>query len=174
MLGLHRQLAEAGRFRSAQGNTRNVTVLELVLVDNRQGTGPARVVGAVIAIIEVVVDEDHRAIVPAQGGPTVIIMTPVPMHPGGTPGMMGDPVPAEAQPPVPAAVMGGTPAPGFVGNPGPTAERIPGPAAVVVGAPIIYINIGNPDIAVRPLVNPTAVISEFVFVILEVRGEIAL
>jgi hypothetical protein len=128
----------------------------------------------VIAVIEVVVDDDHRIVIPAQGSPAAIIMTPVPMHPGGTPGMMGDPVPAETQPPVPAAIVVGAPAPRLIGNPGPAASRIPEPAAVVVGAPIIDIDAGNPDITVGLLIDPAPVLGELVFVILKLRGEIAL
>jgi len=174
LLGLHREIAEAGRFCSAQGDARDVPVLELVPVDDRQSVGPARVAGAVVAVVKVIVVDDHRVVVPAKRSPAAIVVAPVPMHPGGTPGVMGDPVPAETQPPVPAAVMVGAPAPGLVRYPGPAADRIPGPAAVVVGAPIICICTGNPDIAVGLFIDPAAVLSELVFVILEVRGKIAL
>jgi hypothetical protein len=42
-----------------------VTVLELVSVDNCQGVGAAGVAAAVIAVIKVVVDNDHRVVIPA-------------------------------------------------------------------------------------------------------------
>ncbi len=73
---------------------------------------------------------------------------------------------------MPAAVMVGAPSPGFVGNPGPAADRIPSPAAVVVRAPIIDMDLGNPDITVGSLVNPVAVLGELVFIVFEFRRKI--
>jgi hypothetical protein len=172
--GLQSEIAEAGSFDPAQRDARDVTVLELVSVHHRQGVGTARVAAAVVAVIEIVVDDDHRVVVPAQRSPAAIVMTPVPMHPGGTPGIVGDPVPAETQPPVPAAVVVGAPAPRLVGDPGPAANRIPDPAAVVIGSPIIHIDAGNPDITIRPFIGPAAVLGKLVFIVIKLRGKIAL
>ena len=151
-----------------------MTILKLVSVDDRQGTRSARVTEAVIAVIKIVVDDDHRTVVPAQRSPAAIVMSPVPMHPGGPPGPVGNPVPAQAQPPVPAAVVICAPAPRLIRDPGPAAKGIPEPAAIIIGTPIIYIDAGDPDVSVGPFVDPAAVIGELVFVVFEVRGKIAL
>lgn len=90
----------------------------------------------VIAIIEIIVDDDDRPIVPTQRRPTDIIMPPIPVHPGRTPMASGNPVPAQTEPPVPPSVMINTPAPGLVRNPGPAAGWIPEPSPVIIGSPV--------------------------------------
>jgi len=152
-----------------------MAVLELIPVNDRKGMGAAGVMSAVISIVEVIVDEDTGVVIPAERAPAAVILTPIPMHPGRAPGIMGDPVPAQAEPPAPAAVMINRPAPGLIRNPGPAALRIPIPVAVVIGPPIVIgIDVGNPDIAVGSLIGPRAVVSQFALVVIELRRQIAL
>ena len=89
-----------------------------------------------IAIIEIIVDDDDRPIVPAQRTPADIIMPPIPVDPGGTPMAGGNPVPAQAESPVPPSIMINTPAPGLIRDPGPAADWIPGPSAIIIGSPV--------------------------------------
>jgi len=114
------------------------------------------VIVVVVAVIKIIVDDDHRPVVPAQRTPTDIIITPVPVDPGGPPMPSGNPVPTEAQSPMPPSVMVYTPAPGFVGYPGPATNGIPNPAAIVVRPPVGINDIGHPDIPVWSFINPIA------------------
>ena len=152
----------------------DVRVLELVPVHDSQRPGPARIMGAVVMVIEVVVEDDHGPVIPAQRTPADIIIPRVPVDPGGSPVGLRNPVPAQAQSPVPAAVVVSAPAPGLIGNPVPAAVRVPEPPAVMVQPPVIVIDAGNPDISERPLVSPGAVGSQLVFVVVELRRKVAL
>jgi hypothetical protein len=68
-----------------------------------------------------------------------------------------------------------TPAPRLRGDPGPAAQRIPIPIAVVIRPPIdIGIDVGHPDIAIRPLVGPIAVVRQLTLIVIELGGQIAL
>lgn len=78
----------------AQGDVRNMTVLKLALVDDRHRVRPAGIMASMVAVVEVIVIEDTRVVVPAEGAPAAVVIAPVPMHPGRTPGMMGNPIPA--------------------------------------------------------------------------------
>src|SRR4030065_698645 len=91
---------------------------------------------AVVTIVEAVVDKDTGVDVPAEGTPAAVVIPPVPVHPGRAPGMMGHPIPAQAEPPTPPAVMIDGPAPGLIGDPGPAAGGIPIPISVMVRAPV--------------------------------------
>ena len=137
-----------------------------------QRPGPAGIIRAVVTVIEVVVEDDHGPVVPAQRTPADIIISRVPVDPRGSPVGLRNPVPAQAQSPVPAAVMISAPAPGLIGNPVPAAIRIPEPAPVMVRPPVIVIDMGNPDISERPLVGPVAVGSQLVFVVVELRRKV--
>lgn len=75
---------------------------------------------------------------------------------------------------MPAAVVVGTPTPRLIRNPGPAAKWIPEPAAIIVGAPILNIELRYPDVSVRPFVDPAAVVGELILVVFEFRGKIAL
>jgi hypothetical protein len=125
-------------------------------------------------IIENVVDDDRRIIVVGQRAPADIIIVPVPVDPSRTPGpiMMRNPIPAEAESPAPAAVVGRTPAPGLRGNPRPTDDRIPGPAAVIIRTPVGIRDGRHPDIAVSGFIFPAAVIGKLIFVIGVFTGQI--
>lgn len=149
-------------------------VPELIPAYDCQGAGVRRIIIMVITIVEIVIEDDDGPVMPAQRAPAVIIVSPVPMHPGRTPGVVRNPVPAQAQPPVPSSIMVCAPAPRFIRNPVPAAKRIPDPAAVIIGPPIRGDDIRNPDIAIRPFIGPGAVGVEFILVILELGGKIAL
>jgi hypothetical protein len=127
-----------------------------------------------ISIVEVIVDENAGIVVPAERAPTAVVMAPIPMHPGRAPGMMGNPVPAKAEPPTPAAVVVNGPAPRLGGDPGPAAQRIPVPVPIVIRSPIhIGVDIGHPDMAVRPLVGPITVVGQLAFIVVELGGQIS-
>jgi len=64
------------------------------------------------------------------------------------------------------------PTPGLVRNPVPAAAGIPEPPAIIIGPPIRIIDRGDPNISVRPFIDPIAVGSELVFVVLELGGQI--
>jgi hypothetical protein len=83
----------------------DIAVPELVSVDHREGVGVTGVVVSVVAIIEVIVPDDTRVVVPAERAPAAVVIAPVPVHPGRPPSIMGDPIPAKAEPPAPASVM---------------------------------------------------------------------
>jgi hypothetical protein len=150
--------------------------LELVPVDDDQASRVAGEIIAVVAVIEMVVEDDGRTVIVAQSAPAVVVISMVPMNPGRapTPMILGNPVPAEAKPPAPSAVMGCAPAPWLVRNPGPADDRIPDPAAVVIGPPIVVADRRNPDIAVRSFVGPAAVARQLVLVIGVIHGKVGL
>jgi len=54
--------------------------------------------------------------------------------------------------------MGNTPSPRVIRHPIPTNNRIPDPSSVKIGPPFGMINIRNPDMPIRPFINPTAII----------------
>lgn len=143
-------------------------------MDDSQGPRSSGIIRPMVAIIKIIVDDDDRAVVPAERTPADIIVAPIPVNPSRTPMTVGNPIPPQPQTPMPAAVMIDTPAPGLGRNPGPAAERIPDPAAIIIGPPIGVIDSRNPDIAVWPFVNPGAVGSEFILIVLELGGQIAL
>jgi hypothetical protein len=130
-------------------------------VDHGQGTGVDRIIRVAVAVIEMVIDDDDRAVIIAEGAPAHVIMIIIPVDPGRAPVGPRDPIPAQVRPPVPPAVMGGAPAPGFRGDPGPTDDGIPGPSAEIVRPPIDVIDIGDPDISVGLFIGPAAVIAQF-------------
>jgi len=123
--------------------------------------------------IKIVVDDDHRISIIAQRTPADIIVTPVPMNPSRTPNSMRNPVPTQAQPPVPSAVVVNSPSPRLVGNPIPANKRIPVPSSIIVRPPIAVIDIGNPDIAIGLFVDPASVVSQLNFVFVELRGKVS-
>lgn len=128
-----------------------------------------------VAIVKVIVDENAGVVIPAERTPAAVVIAPVPIYPGRTPGLMRNPVPAQAEPPTPAAVMVNGPTPRFRGDPGPTAERIPIPVTVVVRPPIrIGMNVRHPDIAIGPLIGPIAVVCQLVFIIIKLGWQIPL
>jgi hypothetical protein len=86
--------------------------------------------------------------------------------------VLGDPVPAEAEAPMPAAVVVDGPAPGLRGDPVPADDGIPDPAAVKVGAPVGVGDVRNPDISVGPFIDPLTVLVELFFVLLEVGRKV--
>jgi len=135
--------------------------LELVPVDHGQGTGVDGIIRVVKAVVEMVIDDDDRPVVIAEGAPAHEIMVVIPVDPGRAPVDPRDPIPAQVDPPVPPAVMGGAPAPGFGRDPGPSDDGIPGPPAEIVGPPIKVIDIGNPDMSVGLFIDPAAIIGQF-------------
>jgi hypothetical protein len=173
--GLEIYLAEAGGFDMSQSHIRDSGSLELVLVDNSQSPRTSGVIGSMIPVIKIVVDDNNRVVVPAKRAPADIIISPIPVDPSRSPMIGGDPVPAQSQPPMPPAVMINTPAPGLIRNPGPADDGIPDPSSVIIGPPIrIIIHGGHPNVPVRPLVGPVAIGGELIFVVLELGGQIAL
>jgi hypothetical protein len=105
LLGLHRYILDPGGFGTAQSNIMDIAILELVSVDDRQGMGVTGVIVSVVAIIEVIVPDNTGVVVPAERAPAAVVIAPVPVHPGRTPVILGDPIPTQAEPPAPAAVM---------------------------------------------------------------------
>jgi hypothetical protein len=173
LLGLHRDIAEPPGFSAAQGDLRNVTVLKLILVDDCHGVRTAGIMASMVAIIEIVVDENTGVVIPAQWTPAAVIISPVPMDPSRAPGAMRYPIPAQAEPPAPAAVMVDGPAPRLRGDPGPTAQRIPIPVTVIVRPPVrVGNNVGHPDVAVGPFIGPRAVVGQLVLIVIELGGQI--
>jgi hypothetical protein len=132
-----------------------------------------RIIAAVVMSVKIVVDDDHRISVITQRAPAHIIVPPVPMNPGRAPNAMRYPVPAQAQPPVPSAIVVNTPSPRFVGNPCPARKRIPDPSPIIVGPPVAIRNVGSPDIAIRLFIDPASAASQLNFVILEFRGKVS-
>src|SRR4030043_31343 len=130
---------------------------------------------AAVTIVEAVVDKDTGVVVPAEGTPAVVVITPVPVHPGWAPGTMGHPIPAQAEPPTPPAIMIDGPAPGLIGDPGPAARGIPIPISVMVGPPVnVRMHVRHPDIAVGSLIGHIAVVRKFALVGIELGGQIPL
>jgi hypothetical protein len=147
--------------------------LEMVAADDRHGPVMGGEIAVVVAVVKAVVDKQSGAVVPSQGAPADVVAIPPPVHPGRTPVAPGDPVPAEAETPVPAAVMVDRPAPRLGRDPGPADDGVPGPTAVVIGPPIIIRrDVGDPDVAIRPFVDPLAVLVKLLFVIAHVGREV--
>ncbi len=85
----------------------------------------------------------------------------------------GPVVPAEADSPVPASVMVNGPAPGFEGDPVPADHGIPNPAPVEVRAPVDVDRIGDPDVSVWSFIDPGAAPVELFLVLAEIGRQIA-
>jgi hypothetical protein len=62
------------------------------------------------------------------------------------------------------------PPPRIIGDPVPTDKGIPDPSSVIVRSPRIMINTGNPDMSIRPFVNPSSIRIQFFFVFIEFGG----
>jgi hypothetical protein len=164
--------AQPGGLGTVQGHVGDMPVLELTPMDNGQGAVVGGKMRAVVAVIKVVVVDHDGVIVPAERTPAEIIVAMVPMDPGRPPGMMGNPVPAQTQSPVPPAIVVDGPAPALIGNPGPAARRIPVPVSIVIRTPIVIVNGRHPNIPVRPLVNPRTIVGQLFFIIIQVRRQI--
>ncbi len=153
---------EVGRAEMAAAD---VGVLEVLASDNGHGPVVGGEITVVPAVIEPVPEEIGRAVVPGQRAPAEIVTVPPPIDPSRAPMGPGDPVPAEAEAPVPTAVVVDGPAPGLGRDPGPADEIVPRPTPVRVGAPIVVIgHVGHPDVAVGLLVDPVPVIIELLFI----------
>lgn len=63
-------------------------------MDNGPGPGIARIMIPVIAVIKIVVYDDDGTVVPTERAPTDMIISMVPVDPGRSPVIRGDPVPA--------------------------------------------------------------------------------
>ena len=87
--------------------------MKLVSLDHDQGSGVDRIISLIISFINIIIDHHHRPVVVAQRAPANIVSVIIPADPGWPPVNRRDPVPAEAQPPVPSSVMINSPAPGF-------------------------------------------------------------
>jgi hypothetical protein len=148
--------------------------LELVSVDNDQAPGVGGEIISVIAIIEMIVKDNGRTVVVAQRAPAIMVISMVPMDPSRTPTPMilGNPIPAKAHSPAPAAVMIRAPAPWLIRNPCPADDGVPDPAPIVIRPPIIIANRRNPDIAVGGFISPAAVARQLGLVIAVILGEI--
>jgi hypothetical protein len=157
-----------------QGHVGNFGRLELVFADNSQSPGFGGVMGPIIAIVKIVVDDNNRMVVPAKRAPADIIIAMIPVDPARSPMIGGNPVPAQSQPPVPSSVVVSAPTPGLIGNPVPATAGVPDPPSIVIRPPIRIIDRGNPDISIRPFIGPVAIRGELVFVVLKLGGQIAL
>jgi hypothetical protein len=171
---LETDLSEPGGFNMIQGHAGDSRSLELASADNSQSPGSGWVMSPIVAVVKIIVDNNHGPVVPAEGAPADIIIAIVPMNPGRSPMIGGDPVPAQSHSPVPAPVVVSTPAPGLIRNPAPAARRIPQPSSVIIGPPILVIHAGDPDVAVRPFIGPIAVGGELIFIVGQLRGQVAL
>ena len=145
----------------------------MILVNDRQCPGMSGVVRTVAPPVEVVVHNHDRIVVVAQWAPAVVMVSPIPMDPSGPPVGCGDPVPTKVNSPVPSSVVGHTPSPRIIRNPIPSDDRIPDPPAVVVRPPGIMMDSGDPDITIRPFINPVSVISQLCFILIQLRGKIS-
>jgi hypothetical protein len=123
-------------------------------------------------VVEIVVDDDDGPVVPAERAPADITLVVPPVDPGGAPVMMGDPVPAEADPPMPPSVVVDGPAPRFERYPIPADHGIPDPSAVKVGPPVGVDRVRGPNVSVRSLVDPGAAPVEFLLVIVEIGRKV--
>jgi len=150
----------------------NVPGLKLIPADHRQSPRMGGVITVPVAVIKPVVHDDHGMVGVAEWTPAHIIVIPVPVNPGRAPVDPGNPVPTEVEPPVPTSVVRGAPSPGFRRDPGPSEDRIPDPPSVIIRPPVLLNGPGNPDIAVRPLVDPAAGVVQFLLIFRDVRGQI--
>jgi hypothetical protein len=148
--------------------------LELVPVDNDQAPGVGGKIISVVAIIEMIVKDNGRTVVVAQSAPAIMVISMVPMDPSRTPTpmIMGNPVPAKAHSPAPAAIMIRAPAPWLVRYPCPADDGVPDPAPIVIRPPIIIANRRNPHISVGRFIGPAAVARKLVLIIVIIFGEI--
>jgi hypothetical protein len=126
----------------------------------------------VVTVVKVIVDEQDRPVIPAEGAPADVVVVPPPVNPGRAPVMPGDPVPAQPEAPMPAAIVVDRPAPGLRGYPGPADDGVPDPAAVEVRPPVDVGNPGDPDVPVAALIDPLAVLVELLFILLDLGREI--
>lgn len=147
--------------------------LELVPADHGQGAGVDRIIRVTVAVVEMVVNDDDRAVIVAEGAPPYVIIVRIPADPGRAPVDPRDPIPAQVDPPVPSAVMGRAPAPGFRRDPGPADDGIPDPSTEIVGSPIDVMGIGDPDISVGLFIDPAAVIAQFFLIFGDVRRQVS-
>jgi hypothetical protein len=156
-----------------EGHTGDFMRLQLVFADNGQGPGVGGVMGPIIPVVKIIVGEDHGTVIPAQRAPADIIIVVIPVDPTGPPVISGNPVPAHSHSPMPSPIVASHPTPGLISDPVPAAVVVPDPPSVIVGPPILIINDRNPDISVRPFINPVAVIGELGFIVLKLRRQIA-
>ena len=103
--------------------------------------------------------------------PSDVSRRPGPRHPGASPRRSRYPEPAACAVSPSAVVMGG-PSPDVVPDPRPAVRRDGGPVAVEVRPPA-RSHCGIPDVSIRSLVTPRAVLIERAAVGGEVVGEIA-
>jgi hypothetical protein len=123
-------------------------------------------------VVEIVVDDDDGPVVPAERTPADIVLVVPPVNPGGAPVVVGDPVPAEADPPMPPPVVVDGPAPGFERDPVPADHGIPDPTAVKIGPPVDVDRVRGPDVSVRLFIDPVAAPVEFLLVVVEIGREV--
>jgi len=132
------------------------------------------IVGVIaVSIVVVVVNHSGIAVI-AEGKPTVMKRCMAPVHPTRAPSHLWDPVPAEAETPLPAAVVGYAPPPGIKGNPGISPTGIPHPTAVIIGPPGAVIDMRHPNISIGAFIHPVAVFSQFRLIGGQFRGEVTI
>lgn len=122
--------------------------------------------------VKVVVHDHHGMPIITERTPPDIIVPPAPVDPSWSPDSRGYPVPTETPSPVPPSIMGDTPSPWIIRHPRPPHGRIPAPSSVIIRPPLMMDHIRNPDIPVSPLVNPTAIVGQFILVLVQLRGKI--
>jgi len=132
-----------------------------------------RIMRVVITIIINVVHHHYWTAVVVQRTPTDIIVSPVPVHPAGSPKPGRNPIPTKTPSPVPSTVMVHRPSPGVIRNPIPTNNRIPDPSSVIIGSPFVMIDLRNPNIAVGPFIDPSSMKSQFCFIFRELCRKIS-
>lgn len=123
--------------------------------------------------VKIIVHNHYGMPVITERTPPDIIVPPVPMDPSGSPDSCRYPVPTETPSPVPPSIMGDTPSPWIIRHPRPPNDRIPVPSSVIIRPPHIMDHIRNPDIPIGPLVNPTAIVGQFLLVLVQLFGKIA-
>jgi hypothetical protein len=94
-----------------QGVSKGVWRLKMVPTDDPQRSGIERVIAPMEAIIEPIVEDQARSVVVAERRPADVVISPAPVDPTRAPNGRGDPVPAQSEPPMPAAVMISAPSP---------------------------------------------------------------
>jgi hypothetical protein len=87
--------------------------------------------------------------------------------------MVGDPIPAEAESPVPAAVVIDRPAPGLIGDPVPAEAGVPPPVAVEIRPPVVIDPIRDPDVSIGLFIRPVTVLVELLFVVFKLGWQVA-
>jgi len=91
---LESNLPEPGGLHTAKRRFGDPGRLELAFADNSPGPGIGRIMTPMIAVVKIIVMDDDGTVVPAERTPADMIISMIPLDPGRSPMIGGDPVPA--------------------------------------------------------------------------------